>query len=280
MQMSLLNSRIINEVRDFDDFDLISKIAHQNWGLKLDQSKSSSILPRVEKRKQALGITSLREYCVRVSQDSEEAQSFINALTTNVTHFYREAHHFEDFEQRVLGPRSGQIASGSRFRVWSAGCSSGQEPYSIAGSIMAVIPNAAATDVKILATDIDTNVLQAAALAKYHPSECSFPSEDLRLRLFPESDGDFVIPKGIRELVAFRHLNLVKSWPFQGPFDAIFCRNVSIYFDRETQEKLWIAFSSVMRDGATLYIGHSERINAPERFGLRSDGITTYRKLD
>lgn len=277
--MRLLNSKNTSEVGNFDDFDLISKLAHQNWGLKVDRSKSSSILPRVEKRKQVLGINSFREYCDRVSQDSEEAQSFINALTTNVTHFYREAHHFEDLEKRVLGPRSGNVASGSRLRIWSAGCSSGQEPYSIAGSIMAVIPNAAATDVKILATDIDTNVLQVAALGKYHPSECSFPSDDLKLRLFPKSDGDFVISKKLREMVAFRHLNLVKSWPFRGPFDAIFCRNVAIYFDRETQEKLWSAFSSVMSDGATLYIGHSERINAPERFGLCSDGITTYRKL-
>jgi chemotaxis protein methyltransferase CheR len=277
--MKLLNSKNVSEVRDSDGFDLIAKIAHQNWGLKLDQSKSSSILPRVEKRKQVLGITSLREYCARISQDSEEAQSFINALTTNVTHFYREAHHFEDLEKRVLGPRSGQIASGSRLRVWSAGCSSGQEPYSIAGSIMAMIPNAAATDVKVLATDIDTNVLQVAALAKYHPSECSFPSDDLKLRLFPESNGGLVISKELREMVAFRHLNLVKPWPFQGPFDAIFCRNVAIYFDRETQEKLWGAFASVMNAGASLYIGHSERINAPERFGLCSDGITTYRRL-
>lgn len=277
--MKLLNSKSISEVRDSDGFDLIAKIAHQNWGLKLDQSKSSSILPRVEKRKQLLGITSLREYCVRVSQDTEEAQSFINVLTTNVTHFYREVHHFEDLEKRVLGPRSGKIASRGRLRVWSAGCSSGQEPYSIAGSIMAAIPNAAAADVKILATDIDTNVLQVAALGKYHPSECSFPSDDLKLRLFPESNGGFVITKELREMVAFRHLNLVKPWPFQGPFDAIFCRNVAIYFDRDTQEKLWSAFASVMSDGATLYIGHSERINAPERFGLCSDGITTYRKL-
>lgn len=270
---------INSEVEELEEFSLIAKIARERWGLKLDSSKSNSILPRLKKRKQALGITSLREYCVRISQDPEEEQKFINALTTNVTHFYRESHHFEDLEGKVLAPRSGAISAGTRFRVWSAGCSSGQEPYSIAGSITAVIPSAGERDVRILATDIDTNVLQEAALAKYRPSECSFPSDALKLRLFSGNNGDNIVRDEVRRLISFRHLNLVKKWPFQGPFDAIFCRNVAIYFDRETQENLWRSFASVMSAGSTLYIGHSERINAPEKFGLYSDGITTYRKI-
>jgi chemotaxis protein methyltransferase CheR len=264
--------------RDIGEFELVAKIARENWGLKLDQSKESSILPRLEKRKQALGIDRLSDYCERVSQSPDEAQYFVNALTTNVTHFYREAHHFQDLERNVLIPRSSHVSGGGRLRIWSAGCSSGQEAYSIAGSISATISGASSKDIKILATDIDTNVLRTAALAKYHPSECSFPKDNLENRIFHLNDDGKIVREELRKMVSFRHLNLVKPWPFKGPFDAVFCRNVAIYFERETQERLWSAFANVMREGATLYIGHSERINDPERFDLRSDGITTYRK--
>ena len=204
----------------------------------------------------------------------------IAALTTNVTRFFREPHHFDHLRAKVVDPIAAEIKQGRRLRIWSAGCSSGQEPYSIALSILSLLPDARAYDVKILATDINPLVLDTARKASYPAEEVVSVPADLR-RSWMENvgSGAMRLDEAPRGLVTFRPLNLIGAWPMKGPFDAVFCRNVVIYFDEKTQMRLLTRISTLLRPGGYLYLGHSERMVGPAEALFRLDGTTTYRKL-
>jgi chemotaxis protein methyltransferase CheR len=267
---------------DRSDFAFIATTLYEGAGINLPASKANLVYSRLAKRLRALGLESFRDYCALVGSEegTEERAQMIAALTTNVTRFFREPHHFDHLRAKVVDPIAAEIKQGRRLRIWSAGCSSGQEPYSIALSILSLLPDARAYDVKILATDINPLVLDTARKASYPAEEVVSVPADLR-RSWMENvgSGAMRLDEAPRGLVTFRPLNLIGAWPMKGPFDAVFCRNVVIYFDEKTQMRLLTRISTLLRPGGYLYLGHSERMVGPAEALFRLDGTTTYRKL-
>ena len=212
----------------------------------------------------------------------DEIQEMLRALTTNVTRFFREPHHFDDLRANVLEPIADQVRAGRRLRLWSAASSSGREPYSMAFTVLSVWPDAANLDIRILGTDIDTNVLATGRAAVYDESLLEGIPAAARGQYFERDPSDrrnWRVCEAARSLVAFRELNLNgPSWPMKGPFDAIFCRNVVIYFDEPTQERVWSRFAPLVAPGGRLYVGHSERVGASIT-AFESCGLTAYRKV-
>jgi chemotaxis protein methyltransferase CheR len=265
------------------DFRRIAETLHSDTGIHLPDSKMALVYSRLAKRLRALGLKSFREYCALIltHEGADERQRMIAALTTNVTRFFREPHHFEHLRQTVLPPLLEAARRGGRVRIWSAACSSGQEPYSIALTILSVMPDAADFDVKVLATDIDFNMINEGKSGVYNEEALSSLPSALRQRWFTSTSrqGGKKCGAGpeLRALVAFRELNLIGSWPMKGPFHAIFCRNVVIYFEEQTQSKIWSRFTPLLSPGGFLYIGHSERLAGPAASAFSSEGVTTYR---
>lgn len=247
-------------------------------GIALSGAKRTLVISRLSRLVWDSGNDSFESYLDHLdnARDPGPAQAFINALTTNLTRFWREEHHYEHLSAYVgrllQQPRPGD----KRLRLWSAGCSTGQEAYCMALTLLDAYPELKRWDFRILATDIDTNVLERATEGRYPAGELGGLSA-ARLRLFErEADGQVRIPAAARSVVAFRHLNLMRDpWPMRGPFDAIFCRNVAIYFDRSTQARLFERLGRVLVPGGFLYIGHSESIGAGTA-GLELCGKTTY----
>jgi chemotaxis protein methyltransferase CheR len=266
-----------------DDFRRIAEMIYSDAGIYLQEAKATLVYARLAKRLRVLGLTNFGEYCELVAgpRGQAERQEMLAALTTNVTRFFRESHHFEHLKSHVLPPLLKQAAHGGRIRIWSAACSSGQEPYSIALTILSVVPDAAAHDIKVLATDIDPHILEVGKKGVYAESLLTDVPSDLRKRFFEPHRGDgqqqWRVSEALRSLVAFRPLNLMQDWPMRGAFHAIFCRNVVIYFDEPTQQRLWSKFVPRLEPGGWLYIGHSERVSGPAVTQLSSDGISTYR---
>ncbi|TKT75514.1 protein-glutamate O-methyltransferase CheR [Aquamicrobium sp. LC103] len=267
-----------------DDFAAIARMLHDDAGIALSENKASLVYSRLAKRLRALGLQSFRDYCrlVAGTEGGDERQRMLAALTTNVTRFFREPHHFEQLRHRLLPDLVARARAGGRVRFWSAGCSTGQEPYSIALTILDVMPDAPRHDVKILATDIDPNVIAVGRDAVYSDDAVQPVPAPLRERWMVRlKDGGrdmWGAGMEMRELVAFRELNLMGHWPMKGKFNAIFCRNVVIYFDEPTQERIWSRFAPLLEPGGRLYVGHSERVTDMARF--ETDGLTSYRLKD
>ncbi len=264
------------------DFRQISAIMHAETGVLLDESKNNLVYSRLAKRLRLLRLKNFSEYCAFIESEdgAGERDAMIAALTTNVTRFFRESHHFEHLKKTILPPLIEQAKQGGKIRFWSAACSSGQEPYSMALTVLSLLPDAAKYDVKILATDIDPNMLAFGEAGIYDAAlMADIPAELGRRWFAPAKDqpGFFAAGEELRRLVTFRKLNLIGDWPMQGKFHAIFCRNVVIYFDDPTKTKIWDRMVRVMDAKAALYIGHSERLGGKAEQLLRSDGITTYR---
>lgn len=264
-----------------DDFRTIAAVLHGDAGIYLPDTKATLVYSRLAKRLRLLGISSFRDYCALIQhQDGvDERQHMLAALTTNVTRFFREPHHFDHLRDTVMPALAARAKAGGRVRLWSAACSTGQEPYSMALSALAVLPDAGRYDFKILATDIDPNVVATARTGVYSSDLLdAVPASDRKhLRKAPDVGPEqFRFSEDVQSLIAFRELNLVKPWPMKGRFDVIFCRNVVIYFDDATQEAVWRKFIDVMTPGARLYIGHSERVTG-DGGRLTSDGLTVYK---
>lgn len=271
-----------------EDFRRLAAMIHADAGIYLPESKAALVYSRLARRLRALGLTSFRDYCrlVAATEGIDERQKMLAALTTNVTRFFREPHHFAHLETTVLPPLIAEARRGGRVRLWSAACSSGQEPYSIALTLLSLMPDAGNYDVKILATDIDPNVLAQAREGRYLASEAAAVPEELRAQWFLPSDEhrgerpggpSLRVAEGLRNLVVFRELNLFGTWPMSGRFQAIFCRNVAIYFEEAAQEQLWERFVPKLYAGGVLYLGHSERITGPASALFEAHGISTYR---
>lgn len=260
------------------DFEALACLARAEFGLSLAASKKPLVYSRLARRLRARDLATFRDYMSLLDQPDEASErlELVSALTTNVTSFFREKHHFETL-RNVLIP---ELAGQKRIRIWSAGCSSGQEPFSIAMTLLDALP-AGTRDMRILATDIDPAILSRARRGHYPKEDCETVPEDHRsrwLRALPGEEARFETGPEIRALVSFAELNLICDWPFNGPFDAIFCRNVAIYFDQETQQRLWSRFSAMLRAGGVLFIGHSERLSGPALAEFTTAGVTTYRK--
>jgi len=262
------------------DFRTIAQILLSETGISLGENKVNLVYSRLAKRLRALGLKTFREYCDIIQSPNGETErgEMIAALTTNVTRFFREQHHFDHLKSEILPPLVAFAKKGGRVRIWSAACSSGQEPYSIAMTILGVMPDAGRYDIKVLATDIDPNMIAFGQEAIYSDSAAESIPTALRSRWFlSNGSGAFKAGDELRSLVSFRRLNLIGSWPMSGRFQAIFCRNVVIYFDHDTQAKIWERMAPLLEPGGALYIGHSERVTGSAERLLKSEGITTYR---
>ena len=264
-----------------EDFQNIADMLHADAGIYLSEAKATLVYSRLAKRLRALGLGNFHDYCTFVASEdgADERQKMLAALTTNVTRFFREPHHFDHLKEQLL-PLVEEAKRGRRIRFWSAGCSSGQEPYSIALSILSLLPDAAALDIRILATDIDPHMIADGRRGIYSDSAIADVPAELRKRYFvgTSDKGSKSVSDELRSLVAFRELNLNgAAWPMKGPFNAIFCRNVVIYFEELTQQKIWSRFAPLLVPGGCLYVGHSERVSGLATSSFRSEGITTYR---
>ena len=272
---------------DLAQFDAIAALAHAEAGLVLPRDKAPMVLARIGKRIRAGGHADLAAYCAHLhSADGEaERRELIYTLTTNVTSFFRERHHFDALRERLLPELAARARAGGRVRLWSAGCSTGQEPYSIAMVVLEALPEADSCDIRILATDIDPHVLARAEAGLYPDQQVEGVPDALRGRHFvpaPEAGvaGARRVADPVRRLVTFRPLNLLGSWPMKGRFDIVFCRNVVIYFDRETQSRLWQRFAAALVPGGHLFVGHSERIDTAACGAFRPAGTTMYQRAE
>ncbi len=262
-----------------EDFRQIAAMLHADSGIFLSEQKESLVYSRLVKRLRALGLSSFKDYCALVAGSSgvDERQKMLAALTTNVTRFFREPHHFQHLKDVVLPPLLQAAKRGGRVRIWSAGCSKGQEPYSIAMTVLSMMPDAGNHDIKILATDIDPYVLQEGREGVYEKSELDDMPKPERSRFFSAADGGmWSVSEDMQRLVSFKELNLIGQWPIKGPFDVIFCRNVVIYFNEDTQAKIWARFAGLLAVKGLLCIGHSERLSGPAQPRFKPTGTTMY----
>lgn len=261
------------------DFRALAEILHADSGIHLPDSKAALVYSRLAKRLRALGLKSFRDYVALLSEpgETEERARLLMALTTNVTRFFREPHHFDHLVEQVLTPRADAVRRGAQLRMWSAACSTGQEPYSMALAVLSVWPDAANLDIKILATDIDASVVEIGRAGAYSAEAIDAIPAAFRNRWLEkdaQSARTWRVGADARALVSFKTLNLISAWPLKRPFDVIFCRNVVIYFEEATQTKLWSRFREQLAPDGRLYVGHSERV--PDA-GFESDGQTVYR---
>lgn len=267
------------------DFAAIARRAYQDFGLHLPPSKKDLVYSRLAKRLRHLGLRDFRAYCSLIdsSGGADERMEMLSALTTNVTHFFREDHHFRLLRDTVLPPLLAVARAGGRVRLWSAGCSAGQEPYSLAFTVLDLCPEAAKLDVRILASDVDPAILRRAQDGVYPAEELKAIPAAMRERFIAQDSAalTFRVNDRARAIVRFAELNLMSDWPMRGPFDVIFCRNVAIYFDKQTQARLWQRFAALTPPGGYLFLGHSERLSGPAEATYRSAGVTAYcRPLD
>ncbi|AGB70053.1 chemotaxis protein methyltransferase CheR [Rhizobium tropici CIAT 899] len=263
----------------------IAAMIYADAGISLNESKASLVYSRLSKHIRALGLAGFRDYCQLVSSPvgSAARREMLSHLTTNFTRFFRENHHFDHLRDEVLPGLLARAKAGGRVRIWSAACSDGQEPYSIALTVLALMPNVADFDFRILATDIDPKILGLARAGAYDESSLETVSPAMRKQWFQEVNVQgrrkFQIDDRVKRLITFNELNLLGQWPFKGLFDVIFCRNVVIYFDEPTQTKIWTRFAGQLQDAGHLYIGHSERVAGEAKHVFDNIGITTYRYL-
>ena len=262
------------------DFASIVRFVHEASGIALGDTKRDLVYGRLRRRLRMLGLGSFAAYRSLLDgpEGAAERVRMVNAITTNLTGFFREMHHFEHLAREVL-PKLRGARGNRRLRIWSAGCSSGEEPYTIAMTLRAAMPDLAQWDARILATDIDTDMVAHGAAGLYDAQRAaSIPEGYRRGAVQKQPDGRMAMGDPLRSLITFKPLNLLGQWPMRGPFDVIFCRNVVIYFDKPTQRALFDRYAEILAPDGHLYIGHSETLfRVSERFVHL--GRTIYRKV-
>lgn len=260
------------------DFKRIKTMTMSYTGISLSDHKRNMVYGRLARRLRRLGVPSFKDYCDLVESDSGlERTEFINSITTNLTSFFREGHHFKYLKEELFPELLKKNASSRRVRIWSAGCSTGEEPYSIA-MVVSQFVQFKNWDVKILATDLDTNVVQRAKEGVYTIERADgIPDEYRKYLRVDKTQSHVKVTENAQSLITFKPLNLLHSWPMSGPFDIIFCRNVVIYFNAETQRKLFDRYAEILCEDGHLFIGHSESLhNVCDRF--KSLGRTIYKR--
>jgi len=265
-----------------EDFAALRQLVRDLTGINLSDQKRELVYGRLSRRLRALNLTSFRQYRERLAADPSELEQLANAITTNLTAFFRERHHFEFLRDQVLRARAAEPRAVRRVRIWSAGCSTGEEPYSIAMTVLEALPELAGWDVRILATDLDSEVL-GRARARTYPSERLRGLEPRHMTHFftegwNKKGRSLRVNPEVAALVTFKQLNLMHNWPMKGPLDVIFCRNTVIYFDKATQRELFSRIAALQRSGDWLFLGHSESL-----FKVSTDyeliGRTVYRRV-
>lgn len=265
------------------EFKFISDLVGERTGIVLSSAKRQMVYGRLSRRLRQLKMTKFSDYCdMLTSGHEEELIEFTNAITTNLTAFFRENHHFEYLKSTVLPEIIRNNAHSKRIRIWSAGCSSGEEPYSIAMCVREALPKSSGWDVKILATDLDSNMVQRGKNGVYTAERVEGLTPARMKKWVKKGKGENAdkvrMSDELRELITFKELNLMEGWPMKGPFDFMFCRNVVIYFNKDTQRVLFDRYADLLAAKAHLFIGHSESLNkVTDRFELL--GKTIYQKV-
>ncbi|MEE9493875.1 MAG: protein-glutamate O-methyltransferase [Gammaproteobacteria bacterium] len=277
----------VAEKREFiftdQDFDYIRELVYTQTGIDLSEGKRDLVYNRMTRRLRALAITSFSDYTryLKGGNGEQELSNFINAITTNLTSFYREMHHFEYLGNEFVPELMKLHAVDKRIRIWSAGCSTGEEPYSLAMTLREAMPSIDSWDVKILATDLDSNVIETGRAGVYSQERVEGISNDRLKRWFKKGSGENAgkvkVHPDLQSMISFRQLNLMKNWPVKGPFDLIMCRNVVIYFDKPTQTKLFSRFANYLSNSGRLFVGHSESL-AKVSTDFELIGKTVYKK--
>lgn len=274
---------IVEKEREFkftvEDFNVLRKMSNEYSGIQVPDERFDMFYSRLSKRVRKLGLNNFKEYCAYLhSHHDEEFTEFINAITTNLTSFFREQHHFDYLKSTVVPELLQRNKATKEISIWSAGCSTGEEPYSIAMTLLECVPKD--WNVKILATDLDTNVLHTASTGVYTEDRITDLPVEILKRWFLKSKtapGYVKVKPELQAIITFNQLNLMQEWPMKTPFDIIFCRNVIIYFDRETKAALAKRYAKLLASKSWLFIGHSESLNQIcNEFELVS--TTTYRK--
>ena len=275
--MTTLKNAALEREFAFSDLEFkhICKLIYERAGIHLTPSKKDMVYSRLARRLRANNISSFSDYLQIVETNSgSEREAFVNALTTNVTSFYREAHHFPVLAEHVRG-----LTQRRPINIWCNAASTGEEPYTIAMTMVDLF-DSLTPPVRIIATDIDTQALQKASSGIYSLEHAQKLPKDVLERFFlkgrDDKAGQVKVRKELRDLISFSQLNLQdKQWPIKGAFDAIFCRNVMIYFDKATQHKILQKFVPFMQKDALLFAGHSESLQGVnDMFQLR--GKTVY----
>jgi chemotaxis protein methyltransferase CheR len=266
------------------EFDRLRELVREHTGISLSDAKRQLVYGRLARRLRALQMQSFGDYIKLIERgEPQELEEFVNAVTTNLTSFFRESHHFDFLGSQLLPSVTAQAGGPRRLRIWCCAASTGEEPYSIAMVLREAQALLAGWDVKLLATDLDSAVLAAGQAGVYASERFNGMDPKRMARFFEKGSGPqagrFRAKEELRNLITFRKLNLMEEWPMRGPFDAIFCRNVIIYFDKPTQRALFERMARLQRPGDFLFLGHSESLyRVSDRYELI--GRTIYRRLD
>ncbi|HYQ46569.1 MAG TPA: CheR family methyltransferase [Polyangiaceae bacterium] len=279
-------SGLVAQVLSIDDreFRQFSELIERETGIALSPSKKALLCSRLAKRLRYHGLSTFSEYHELVTEHDaggEELSQLVNCMTTNFTAFFREAHHFQFMREEALPELRARASGARKLRIWSAGCSTGEEPYSIALTLAESLGSLAGWDIKILATDLDSDVLEQAERGVFTRDALNNVNPELRQRYFRAlrdgSQRSQILPE-LSQLIRFRSLNLIDpSWPMRAHFDAIFCRNVAIYFARSTQDQVFARLAERLVPGGYLFTGHSESLYGLRR-QLRTVGRTIYQR--
>ena len=270
-----------------EEFAAFRRLVHQHTGIALAPGKRYLVQARLARRLRGLGLASFTDYHRHLVNDASgvELRRFINAMTTNKTDFWREAHHFDYLTTTWLRSRGPCRRATDRYlRFWSAACSTGEEPYTLAMTLLEALDGGTGWDIRILASDIDTDVLARAADGVYAVEQLAGVPRPLLTRYFLRgtgtSEGCARVKDAVRALVTFRRINFLDDpWPVRARFDAIFCRNVLIYFDRSTQQRVVERLVGYLKDEGVLFLGHSETAHGLVS-NLRPIGPTIYQRMD
>lgn len=258
---------ILEKEREFnftvENFNFLRQMSNAHSGIQVPDERFDMFYSRLVKRVRKLGLNNFSEYCdYLVNNHADEFTNFINAITTNLTSFFREKHHFDYLRDVVIPDLLIRNAATKQIRIWSAGCSTGEEPYSLAMTLLENVP--ANWDIRILATDLDTQVLQFAADGVYPEDRVAELPIEILKRWFMKgkfSSENVRVKTELQAIIQFKYLNLMEEWPMKTPFDVIFCRNVLIYFNRETKSRLAKRYAQLLVSKSWLFIGHSESLN-------------------
>lgn len=263
------------------DFHHIRDVVYDTCGIVLGDHKREMVYSRIARRIRALGLNDCHGYIQFMENNREqEFSNFINALTTNLTSFFREQHHFDFLTDTMVDKLKDWHKQDRRIRIWSAGCSTGEEPYSIAMTLAEHFKRPL-WDFKILATDLDSNVLDTARKGVYRRDTITGLKREYAKNWFlhDKSLQQCKVNDDLSSYISFKRLNLLAQWPMKGPFDIIFCRNVVIYFDQPTKDSLFKRYAQMLREGGYLILGHSESMNLKVQTQYKALGKTIYQRI-
>lgn len=266
-----------------NDFNFLCQYVYDATGIVLGEGKKEMVYRRLMRIVRERKLPSFSAYCQLLRQEPEKEEVyFINAITTNLTSFFREQHHFDYLRDHELPKLLSNPKQGQRIRIWSSASSTGEEPYSIAMTLNEALKcKGSSWDAKILATDIDSNVLAHGKAGVYESKRIEDIPANFKKKYFQQGAGSNTnkvkVNESLQKLITFKQLNLMHQWPMKGPFDVVFCRNVIIYFDKSTQLELFERYYDLLKPNGLLLLGHSESLGSFQKY-FENVGKTIFRK--